>query len=254
MKKNKYLFWLLLIISVAIITILISFNKASNENRHFIPEYIFDPAADMDDIIIFENRVYNYTRGYQVDNDGIKEFLGDYIGRVTPTIDEYTKTDNMEIYFGATIFGQIYQVNGYADNFRICDYDTANKTINFYENLTGFSLESGSDIFTDRLHFDSQFTWDAKDIYCYSAQSSDDPSNIPGLTGDDILALYDSLNNSYHILYTDISQNLERICTLVLHMSDMTIVEIDCYSDNYIAYESVYFKMDDPIYDKITGK
>lgn len=224
---------------------------AIGHDPHYIPAITVDPDEDMSNTIVYENRVYSETFIYQSDDIDKNKIIGAYLGFVTPSIDEYTRIEKNDIYLAATMFADIYRVIGYAEEFRLCTYNNGDNRIHFYENLNGISVESGNDIFIDRLFFDQLFTWDAADIHCYPKHDSKAPGSMINLTEADSTSLYNALCSSEHILYEDISQKVEAICTLSIRMADNTIVEVHFYTGNYIDYNGVYFIMDNPIYDKI---
>lgn len=249
MKKTKYLFFVLL--TIASLLGFYFIKRGSGHKPHFIPAFTLEPDEDMSYIVVYENRVYSEAYRYRLDKDIIDKILGTYLGSVTPSIDEYTRIDKIDSPLAGNMHANVYQVNGYAEEFRLCTHDKQTNRVYFYENLNGIFVERGSDIFIDRLCFDKQFTWDAADIYSYPGYHADVPGIRCELTKEDITFLYHALSSSEHILYDDILEQPEVICTLSIQMADNTIVEIHFYNDNYIDYGGVYFIMDDPIHDKI---
>ena len=96
--------------------------------------------------VVYDGAVY--TQGEWLDD--ASALLGEYLGHATGSIDEWSdETDYVE--FAGTMSGELYTVVGYDPDFRICCLNDDGSAM-LLERLNGISLDTGADLFDQRLH------------------------------------------------------------------------------------------------------
>lgn len=102
--------------------------------------------ADMLAFFIWQGRLYvEYERGL-ADVD----FVGEYLGTATGSIDEWTKKDGY-VDFAGSINGDFYAVEGYDTSFMLC-MKRENGLVSTFVNDNDMTLYTGADLFEERLH------------------------------------------------------------------------------------------------------
>lgn len=122
--------------------------------------------ADMIGLIVYKGKIYTQAESFQGQNvNEINNLVGNRIGYAKGNIDEWSKQEEYAEEFAGTVLGNVYTVNGYSEDFRICikesykdDNGNTIDYINFYENLNGIGLNTGKDLFKDRLKLEEN--WD----------------------------------------------------------------------------------------------
>jgi len=147
-----------------------------SEGVYIPPAEVPKPSAtaDMMGLICHNGKVYyltwhnSYTLPLEEDTDSLnyddlKELfpsLGTYLGETVFNIDEWNWGGPEGVVdLASTYFGNVYTLSGYDEDFRLC---TVGKWypeeggvcyyIDYFECLSGITLEKGSDLLEDRLH------------------------------------------------------------------------------------------------------
>lgn len=103
-------------------------------------------TADMLAFFIYQGRSYvQYER-----IDGAADLVGEYLGTATGLIDEWTPKEGY-VELAGSISGDFYAVKGYDSSFMLCMKE-ADGSVSTYINDNGFSLNTGAELFEDRLH------------------------------------------------------------------------------------------------------
>ena len=114
-----------------------------------------DAEIDMIGFFIYEGRCYVQNESMDMVSP-IEDAMGDYIGTVKGSIDEWTKEDDYIDYTGS-VGGEVYEIKGIDPKFMLCmRYD--NEMIETYINNNGISLYKGSELINDRLHLKENYT------------------------------------------------------------------------------------------------
>lgn len=125
-----------------------------------IPEHNENVQMDMLGLVVYNGGIYTQGETYIGDKAyEIEPLVGDYLGLATGSINEWSSQEAYEQEFASTIYGEVYTVNGYDSDFRICirmefidENGEHSLLIEFLERLNGITLENGEDLFEDRLH------------------------------------------------------------------------------------------------------
>ena len=107
--------------------------------------------ADMLAFFIWQGRLYvEYERGL-----ADVEFMGDYLGTATGSIDEWSKKDGY-VDFAGSINGDFYAVEGYDTSFMLC-MKRENGLVSTFINDNDITLYTGADLFEERLHLSGNY-------------------------------------------------------------------------------------------------
>jgi len=107
--------------------------------------------SDMLAFFIYDGRVYVEYEVVAKKND----LVGDYLGDVEGTIEEWTAEDGYVDYAGSTS-GAFYTVKGYDPKFMLCKISD-DGSVAIYINDNGLSLEKGRDLFEEKLHLSDNY-------------------------------------------------------------------------------------------------
>lgn len=149
MKRS--MMWLLFLV-----LLLSSCSKAPQipENGVTIPLTTVDfseiESADMANLFVYGGRVYVLFDS--MDYDG--RIIGDYLGTVRSTIDEWTPREDYQELNG-NIGGDIYTIPGYDPKFILCQ-SYPDDEIGIFVCDEGITFKTGADLLGDRLHLSGQ--------------------------------------------------------------------------------------------------
>ncbi|MBQ8813209.1 MAG: hypothetical protein IJZ85_01750 [Lachnospiraceae bacterium] len=107
-------------------------------------------VADMIGFFIYQGRVYVQ---YRLEN-GIDDLVGEYVGRATGSIDEWSSEEDY-VELAGSISGDIYTVNGMSPEFMLCI--PRGEQVDLFINDNGLTLETGADLFEERLHLSGNY-------------------------------------------------------------------------------------------------
>ena len=112
-----------------------------------LPETQNGLAMDMIACVVYNGAVY--TQGAWLED--ASALLGEYLGRATGGIDEWSDESEYSVEFAGTVAGELYAVKGYDTIFRICCLNDDGSAL-LLERLNGITLDTGADLFETRLH------------------------------------------------------------------------------------------------------
>ena len=112
-----------------------------------LPETQNGFAMDMIACVVYNGAVY--TQGAWLED--ASALLGEYLGRATGGIDEWSDESEYSVEFAGTVAGELYAVKGYDTGFRICCLNDDGSAL-LLERLNGITLDTGADLFETRLH------------------------------------------------------------------------------------------------------
>lgn len=117
-----------------------------------LPEETDGLAMDMAACVVYKGGIYTqFSDGYyDEDADRVRGLLGEKLGTARGNLNEWSTQDAYTKEFAGSISGTVYEVNGYDPSFRIA---VAGKNhVLFLERLNGIAVDTGSDLFDERLH------------------------------------------------------------------------------------------------------
>ena len=271
-KKNA---WILCTASVAVcisIVVAISVFGKFRVNNHNGDYAVYIPVIDLSEqtdytlmmnmigLFVYQGRIYTVTdQYYKEGSKAIENLIGERLGHAKGNINEWSKQDEYAVEFAGTAKGDVYAVNGYDPQFRLClkvDYTDDNGefvgyAIQFFENLNNIGLTFGSDLFEDRLRLRGR--WDNVKYQVYDSEGNNDVYHtLEGVSNEDISAFIDKLysgkfkyaNNAY-------SSGLKRV-SLNFQMNDNTKVTIELVEGGYVGDPSSYhIKIPGDVFNKI---
>lgn len=232
-----------------------------------LPETEEGVSSDMIGLVVYKGGIYTQAEGYLGDKaEAIKNLVGEYLGHATGTIDEWSSQEEYAAEFASTYTGDVYSVNGYSTDFRICicqEVEGENGEpllwIQFLERLNGIGVTDGADIFSDRLNMSRGI----EDVKYISHSDWDfgggEYAQIPGLTPEDIDLFISQLCSGKfeyaYETYPDIySDETLRQGHLRFYMTDGTEIELRLIEGGYVGYQHMgwYFvKMPGEAFDKV---
>ncbi|MGN0517961.1 MAG: hypothetical protein ACI4II_04475 [Acutalibacteraceae bacterium] len=227
-------------------------NYAINVPKEVIPEVDEGVAADMIGLIVYKGNIYTQGNIYTKDST-TSTLIGEYIGHATGTISEWSTQDDYAKELASTYTGDVYTVNGYDPDFRICIVWDNN--IQFMEHLNGIGITTGKDVYSKRLHIDNGIT--SVEYLNYQEYISGFDSGINAepkpleLTDDELDSFINAINegtfadNGNGYLFNDYN-NLSYI---YLHLKDGTVVTLLLKDDGNVFYHdsfSFYYSVNIP--------
>lgn len=226
-----------------------------------LPEAGSNVMMDMIGLVVYNGRIYTQAEFLPCDNSQKQLYIGEYLGTASGTIDEWSEQSEYEKELASNIKGDVYSVNGYDKDFRICIpemYDD-NERIAFFENLNGIELSTGKDLFEERLKLKDNYSdvvyqlhndWDygIQEYRHFTDISDDDISDF-------ISSLYESPFMDLAGTLPDIyGQNLTQ-AHIYFKMNDGTTVGIRLFENGYVTYQYlhglVFVKIDNDIYQRL---
>lgn len=223
------------------------------------------PTMDMKGIIVYNGKIYTQAEYLECDQTTKKSFMEEYLGKASGTIDEWSSKNEYSKELASNVTGDVYSVKGYDKAFRICIpemYDGCD-FIAFFENLNGITLETGKDLFNDRLHLKENYvdvTYKSNDDW---NNNSGDFKRLEGITNTDYDNFFDAL---YQAPFEDISNKIDIIdlkglntdfnqSHIFLKMEDGTTIELRLLENGYVGYQGmqgqVFAKMSDDNFSTI---
>ena len=236
---------------------------------------------DMIGLIVYQGRIYTQAEAfYDIERTGIAEaLLGERIGTAKGNIDEWSAQDDYATEFASTAQGDVYTVNGYNPEFRLCvrsdSFDENENPVvvySFYENLNGIYLTTGKDIFEDCLNLTEN--WISVESQSHESwnYTQGNFGELEGVTNQEITDFLEALSNGVfentYVTNPDIYGKNEadpkaaEIAAassssqkhLYFHMNDGTTVELRLMQGGYVGYQPMgwYFvKMPGEAFDRI---
>lgn len=217
------------------------------------PEASDGMSEDMMELVVYKGNVYTPTGYYRKDDAG--ELVGDYLGYASGKLDEWSSQEDYAEEFASNITGEVYSVKGYSTGFRICI--VYGGYIDIMENLNGIGLDTGKDLFGDRLNIKDRITsvW-YKAHYDWNHGISNFHECTLGQ--EEINAFIDDLfSGKFEYVYdekTDFYYSGKEQAHLYLDLEDGTTVELRLFEGGYAGYQHLnwYFvKMPGSAFDTV---
>ena len=145
-------------------------------------------AMDMLGVVVYKGGIYVQSGEYYNDYEKVGHLVGDYLGRATGTINEWSKQDDYTQNFASVVPGDVYTVKGYDPSFRLCilhqyekstddGYEICSAVV-FYDRLNDIYLANGEELFEDRLHVKERLVsiqYQSHDAWNYGGEINDAP-------------------------------------------------------------------------------
>jgi len=261
-KRLKYIYFIITVTAFLIIFIIGLIIIPSNDNNGIqikvleIQQTDNGTINDMIGFVVYNGKIYTQAEYLHVDKEAKKEFIGQYLGTANGTFSKDT-TD-----FSSNIIGDVYTVNGYDKNFRICIpnmYDDA-EFVAFFENLNGITLTKGEDLYgTNRLKLKDNFYDIVYQLHNDWDYDKEDYKHYNYVTNE---AISNFIEELYKLPFVDLTEQKPDIyhmnikqAHLYFKMNDGTTVKLRLFENGYIGYEEmsarVFVKMDTNIFKKI---
>ena len=241
---------------------------------------------DMIGLIVYKGRIYTQAQwyGYYQGDDvvTITALFGERLGFAKGNIHEWSTQDDYATEFAGSAYGDVYAVNGYSDDFRLAiryDYENDDGSVEpavcIFENLNGIGLNTGKDLFGDRIHMENwaAMQWQSHESWNYGKQEFHDLD----VQRDDVEAFIQTLFEtefSYNengidvLLAQQTDPNLSVKDTEIIasklsdnqvhinvRMTDGTVAELRLFEGGYVTYQplhwSFYLKLPAEVFDVI---
>ena len=213
-----------------------------------LPENISDNStADMIGCLVYKGKVYRQAASYNSSDSGfelVKNTVGEYVGEARGTLDERSSQSDFATEFASTYFGKVYKVKGYSEDFRLCIFfeNGDESWIQFLENEDDIGLNTGADLFGERLHLkDNVESITYLTHYDWNEGNSSNYKPLTSVNMEQFGSFLDELYNSpfERIDYKDHPDFYEGKIKghLYLKMKDGTCVELRIIEGGYVGYE-----------------
>ena len=233
-----------------------------------LPEKADGIELDMIALIVYRGSIYTQAEWYYDEEAAaVQSLVGDYLGYAAGNIDEWSAQDEYSTEFASNLSGEVYSVNGYSTDFRICmaqnqeDGDgNSTQLVLFFESLNGIGLTRGQDLFGDRLNlrdncsyvkYQEHSNWDyGWPDYVYS----DLDSRADAVIDKFIDALYSGKFEYVYETNPDFYSSTGKQAHLFFHMNDGTVAELRLFEGGYVGYRPLgwcFVKMPGKIFDMI---
>lgn len=221
-------------------------------------------SFDMIGLVVYKGNIYTQAERFIGESaEKVDSLVGKRLGYAKGNIDEWSKQEAYAEEFAGTAIGDVYTVNGYNEDFRICikgSYKEDGKEeveyIEFYENLNGISLNTGKDLFGDRLKIEGNY-----DYIKYLTQDNWDNGwpnynylDLKDITQVDIDSFIKELYNGEFVSMENSNIYDNPSHHIFVYMKDKTRVELRLFEGGYVGYQALgwYFvKMPGDIFEKI---
>lgn len=214
-----------------------------------LPESTDGAAMDMIGLVVYKGGIYTQAEWYNDEQaEKLRQTLvGEKLGHAKGTIDEWSTQDDYATEFASTYDADIFAVNGYGDDFRVCmsyvwedENGASHASVEFMERLNGIYLDAGADLFRDRLRLPGRVVsvdyqrhedWDyaVNEFHTVSVTAESMDAFIDALCAGKFVNTWETMNDIYE--RDDISQK-----HLLLHMEDGTTVSLRLFGNGYIGY------------------
>ncbi len=223
--------------------------------------------ADMIGLVVYQGAIYTQAREYYfyygAEDAAVQDLIGEYLGRASGTIDEWSTQDAYAEELASTLVGDVHAVVGYSPAFRICVTNYVQNAdgskelrVQFLEHLNGIGVTTAADIYSKRLHMENRIT----DI-CY--QTYADWNNGRGIyypleSVEGLDAFLEALNKGQlQYVYEDdpgFYRNTRPQAFLYLELDDGTTVPLRLIEGGWVGYAPMpwYFvQLPDEVFDPI---
>ena len=216
-----------------------------------LPEGGSDISMDMVALVVYDGGVYVDTGDHYIGQEAeqIRGLVGEKLGDAKGSIDEWSSQDAYAEEFASSIPGSVYMVKGYDKSFRLCmvnEYEEDGETvpsIMFLERLNGIAVDTGADVFGDRLHLAENWTGveqvDHETWFYWDSTAGDLPKSVLKIADEDWQAFLDEL---YAGKFEDLQGTdvYDRAAVhLYVRMADHTVVHLRMTDDGYVLYDGL---------------
>jgi len=211
-------------------------------------------------LIVYKGKVYTQGESYYGEAAiAVNGLTGEDLGYANGHIDDWSGQNELSKEFDSTVVGEVYSVNGYSTDFRLCIktnyYDGGKLTecVEFYENLVGIGLNTGNDLFGDRLRISDNWN-DVKyqNHDNWNSLSPDIYNDLPGITKNDINFFLSELFCSEFVDMSRTDLYRREQGHLFIYMNDGTHIELRLFEGGYVGYKPLGWncvKMPGKIFD-----
>lgn len=226
-----------------------------------LPENTSDVMVDMIGVLVYKGKVYTQSTLYAHNSVIAEQLVGEYIGEAKGTLDEWSSQEEWATEFASTYSGSVYKVNGYSEDFRLCIYVNSGdeQWLQFLDNYDGIGLNTGADLFEDRLHI----TGNVESVtylthYDWNEGNTSNHHDLTGITEKQFEDFWAQLCASpfERIEYSGNPNfyDAEIQGHLYLNMNDGTLVELRMIEGGYVGCQNlgwVFVKMPGELFDVV---
>lgn len=210
--------------------------------------------------IFYHGNSYTFDGEIYRDKAIEKALIGEFLGNASGSMS--VKEESEKVFASCVATGNIYSVNGYDKEFRICIYDKENPYIVFYDNFDENNLVTGNDLYSKLLLKNNYNTVLYQQHSDYMNQQNN-YQECSELSQSDIDEFINALYRSSFVIMTtkeeiekmpDYDSEGDKIAHLYFKMNDGTNVEITLYENGYVLYANmckVYVYIEDEIFNKV---
>lgn len=220
---------------------------------------------DMIGFVIYKGNIYTQAESFIGESaEKVDSLVGKRLGYAKGNIDEWSNQEAYAEEFAGSAIGDVYTVNGYDEDFCVCirgSYKEDGKGeveyIEFFENLNGIGLNTGKDLFGNRLKLEGNYdylkyithdNWNNDGWFNYNYLDLKDTTQVD--IDEFIKELYNGefVNMENSNIYDNPSHHI------FVYMKDKTRIELRLFEGGYVGYQSLgwYFvKMPGDIFEKI---
>ena len=216
-----------------------------------LPETQNGFAMDMIACVVYNGA--GYTQGAWLED--ASALLGEYLGRATGGIDEWSDESEYSVEFAGTVAGELYAVKGYDTGFRICCLNDDGSAL-LLERLNGITLDTGADLFETRLHLPERL--EALSFLTHEDWNKAAKNyRTPELSEETISAFLDELCAGQFVYTWESERGIYDSAVqghLFCSLSDGTTVELRLIEGGYVGYQELgwYFvKMPGDVFDAV---
>lgn len=219
-----------------------------------------DQMMDMLAFFIYDGRMYLC---YEKIEDR-PDLVGEYVGRSTGLINEWTEKDGYVDYAGS-ISGDFYTVNGFDPEFMLCMPEDDGSVL-VYINDNALTLHKGADLFEERLHLSGNYTtveYQTRNEWYYGEYGTIRPlyNEDDRSKGETIERFIAALNDGVFLYNEDVplDEGEKRIYDREIYhmwftMNHGVTVHLRLYKGGYVRFDGlipVCVKMDETVFNEM---
>lgn len=220
-----------------------------------------DVQYDMIGCLYYKGSVYTEAESYWGDEvKEVKKILDKKIGEAKGTLNEWSTQEEWSTELASTYSGPVYTVKGYKENFRLSIYSTVGdeEYLTILENYDRIGLNTGSDLFEERLHLDGNIKKITYQTHEDWNEGRDEIRDFDKITEEEwnkfIKKLYQSPFEKIDHQKDGDFYDRKLQGHLYLQMKDGTKVEMRLIDGGYVGSQSLgwyYVKMPGELFDKV---
>lgn len=231
-----------------------------------LPEPEPGVVYDMIGLIVWHGGIYTQAQFYYGEEaEALDALVGEELGYATGSIDEWSRQDEYAVECASTMAGPFYAMEGYDTDFRLCMkgvYEGGEAYLWTFERLNGIGLNTGGDLFGDRLRI--RENWTSASFLTHDDWNDGEPNHEQPLevSEADFNSFLDAVYaGEFVYVYEDTPDFYTRDSApqqahLYVHLSDGTTAALRLFEGGYVGYEPLgwYFVRipeDDPVFQRI---